>query len=81
MAHLSLQTANGKYIEPKQEQKLAVEAFLSLGKYAMGELPTGFGKTIIYESFVLLKDTGDSNQTPSIVVVVPHCSDSTIIYV
>ena len=42
----------------------------------MAVLPTGFGKTIIYERFVLLEDTGDSNQTPSIMVIVPRSSDS-----
>ena len=46
--HLSLQMGN---IEHKQEQKLAVKALLS-GKYVMAVLPTGFGKTIIYDSFV-----------------------------
>ena len=43
--HLSFQVGN---TEPKQEQKLAVEALLS-GKYVMAVLPTGFDKTIIYE--------------------------------
>ena len=46
--HLSLQMGN---IEHQQEQKLAVEPLLS-GKYVMAVLPTGFGKTIIYDSFV-----------------------------
>ena len=46
--HLSLQMGN---IGHKEEQKLAVEAILS-GKYVMALLPTGFGKTNIYESFV-----------------------------
>ena len=35
----------------KEEQKLAVEALLS-GKDVMAVLPTGFGKSIIYQSFV-----------------------------
>ena len=34
----------------KEEQKLAVEALLS-GKDVMALLPTGFGKSIIYQSF------------------------------
>ena len=36
----------------KEEQKLAVEALLS-GKDVMAVLPTGFGKSIIYQSFVV----------------------------
>ena len=36
----------------KEEQKLAVEALLS-GKDVMAILPTGFGKSIIYQSFVV----------------------------
>ena len=36
-------------------------------------LPSGFGKTIFYESFVILKETSDSNQTPSIVVIAACC--------
>ena len=39
----------------KEEQKLAVEALLS-GKDVMAVLPTGFGKSIIYQSFVVPKD-------------------------
>ena len=35
----------------KEEQKLAVEALLS-GKEVMAVLPTGFGKSIKYQSFV-----------------------------
>ena len=46
--HLSFQMGN---IEHKQEQKLEVEALLS-GNHVMAVLPTGFGKTIIYESLV-----------------------------
>ena len=37
----------------------------------MAVLPTGFGKNIFYESFVILKDTSVPNQTPSIVVIDP----------
>ena len=36
----------------------------------MAVLANGFGKTIIYQSFVVLKDTSDPNQRPSIVVIV-----------
>ena len=36
----------------KEGQKLAVEALLS-GKDVMAVLPTGFGKSIIYQSIVL----------------------------
>ena len=35
----------------KEEQKLAVEALLS-GKDLMAVLPTGFGKSVIYQSFL-----------------------------
>ena len=51
----------------KEEQKLAVEALLS-GKDVMAVLPTGFGKYIIYQSFVIAKNFAI---TASIVVVVP----------
>ena len=37
----------------------------------MAMLPTGFSKTIFYESFVILRDTSDPNQMPLIVVLVP----------
>ena len=37
----------------------------------MAVLPTSFGKTIFNESFVILKDTTDPNQTPSVMVIVP----------
>ena len=39
----------------KEEQKLAVEALLSR-KDVMALLPTGFGKSIIYQSFVVAKN-------------------------
>ena len=51
----------------KEEQKLAVEALLSV-KYVMAVLPTGFGKSIIYQSFVVAKNLAVSS---SILVVVP----------
>ena len=51
----------------KKEQKLAVEALL-LGKDVMAVLPTGFGKWIIYQSFVVAKKLAVSW---SILVVVP----------
>ena len=38
----------------KEEQKSAGEALL-LGKNDMAVLPTGFGKSIIHQSFVLVK--------------------------
>ena len=47
----------------KEEQNLVVEALLS-GKDVMGILPTGFGKSIIYQSFVVAKNL-------AILVVVP----------
>ena len=51
----------------KEEQKLAVEALLS-GKDVKAVLPTGFGKSIIYQSFVVAKNLAVSS---SILVVVP----------
>ena len=36
----------------KDEQKLAVEAIMS-GKDVLAVLPTGFGKSVIYHSFVI----------------------------
>ena len=39
----------------KEEQKLTVEALLS-GKDVMAVLPIGFGKSIIYQSFVIVKN-------------------------
>ena len=51
----------------KEEQKLAVEALLS-GKDVMAVLPTGFGKSIIYQSFVIVKYFANM---ASITVVVP----------
>ena len=50
----------------KEEQKLAVEALLS-GKDVLAVLPTGFGKSIIYQSFVVAKKLAVSS---SILVVV-----------
>lgn len=51
----------------KEEQKLAMEALLS-GKDVMAILPTGFGKSIIYQIFVVAKNLAVSS---SILVVVP----------
>ena len=48
----------------KEEQKLAVEALMS-GKDVLAVLPTGFGKSVIYQSFVLAKHSS------FIVVIVP----------
>ena len=51
----------------KEGQELAVEALLSR-RDVMAVLPTGFGKSIIYQSFVIAKNFAI---TASIVVVVP----------
>ena len=48
----------------KDEQRLAVEALMS-GKDVLAVLPTGFGRSVIYQSFVIVKDSS------SIVVIVP----------
>ena len=51
----------------KDEQRLAVEALMS-GKDVLAILPTGFSKSVIYQSFVFAKDSS------SIVVIVPRRS-------
>ena len=48
----------------KDEQRLAVEALMS-GKDVLAVLPTGFGKSVIYQSFIIAKDSS------SIVVIAP----------
>ena len=48
----------------KDKQRLAVEALMS-GKDVLAVLPTGFGKSVIYRSFVIAKDSS------SIIVIVP----------
>ena len=47
----------------KNEQKLAVEALMS-GKDVLAVFPTGFGKSVIYQNFVIAKDSS------SVVVIV-----------
>ena len=39
----------------KDEQKLAVEALMS-AKDVLAVLPTGFGKSVIYQNFIIAKD-------------------------
>ncbi|CAH3156858.1 unnamed protein product [Porites lobata] len=43
----------------KDEQRLAVEALMS-GKDVLAVLPTGFGKSVIYQSFVITKDSSST---------------------
>ena len=50
----------------KEERKLAVDVLL-LGKDVTAVLPSGFGKSIIYQSFLITKNIAN---TTSIVVVV-----------
>ena len=40
----------------KDEQRLAVEALMS-GKDVLAVLPTGLGKSVIYQGFVIAKDS------------------------
>ena len=59
----------------KREQKEAV-ANLMDGKDVLTVLPTGFGKSLIYQSFVLAKEmeessAGCSSIRPSCLVIVP----------
>ena len=48
----------------KDEQRLAVEALMS-GKDVLAVLPTGFGKSVIYQSFVIAKDSSSIVVLPS----------------
>ena len=59
----------------KCEQKEAVSRLLE-GKDVLAVLPTGFGKSLIYQSFVLAKgitdsSVGCSSGRPSCLVIVP----------
>ena len=54
----------------KEEQKSDVEAVLS-GKDDMAVLPTGFGKSIIFQSFVLAEAFGESHSFASIAIIIP----------
>ena len=59
----------------KREQKEAVSRLLE-GKDVLAVLPTGFGKSLIYQSFVLAKEmtessVGCSSGRPSCLVIVP----------
>ena len=53
----------------KSEQKEAVLSLLS-GKDIFAVLPTGFGKSLIYQSFVFAREILDGH-SPSIIVVIP----------
>ena len=53
----------------KSEQKEAVLSLLS-GKDVFAVLPTGFGKSLIYQSFVFAREILDG-LSPSIIVVIP----------
>ena len=41
------------------------------GKDVLAVLPIGFGKSLIYQSFVLAKQMEDENDQPSCLVIVP----------
>ena len=49
----------------KAEQKEAVES-LSRGKDVFGVLPTGFGKNLIFQLFVLAKNRASSSPNASV---------------
>ena len=53
----------------KSEQEEAVLSLLS-GKDVFAVLPTGFGKSLIYQSFVFAREILDGH-SPSIIVVIP----------
>ena len=48
----------------KDEQKLAVEALTS-AKDVLAVLPTGFGKSVIYQNFIIAKDSHSIIIVPS----------------
>ena len=60
----------------KKEQKKAITLLLQ-GKDVLAVLPTGFGKSLIYQSFVLIKQMEDESTSnsggdrPSCLVIVP----------
>ena len=59
----------------KTEQKEAVESLLR-GKDVFGVLPTGFGKSLIFQLFVLAKNRASSSpnasvERPTIIVICP----------
>ena len=58
----------------KREQMEAIDAFLG-GKDVMAVLPTGFGKSMIYQSFIRIKDSrsedSSDNYSTSCLVIVP----------
>ena len=50
-----LQFAAGRRFQLKQEQEVAVRDLLA-GKNVLAVLPTGFGKSLIYQTFVRARD-------------------------
>ncbi|XP_051804193.1 probable ATP-dependent DNA helicase RecS isoform X1 [Acanthochromis polyacanthus] len=55
----------------KQEQRLALEAFVNKKKDVLALLPTGFGKSLIYQLAPLVAKEIGSIKTPVVVVVSP----------
>ena len=53
----------------KPEQSEAIESLLN-GKDVFAVLPTGFGKSLIYQSFVFAKEIMDGH-SPTIIVIIP----------
>ena len=53
----------------KPEQKEAIKSLLK-GKDVFAVLPTGFGKSLIYQSFVFGKEIIDGH-SPAVIVVIP----------
>ena len=70
----ALESLNNKLKEKglvlKREQTLAIECLLE-GRDVLAVLPTGFGKSAIYQSFLLAEDIRRVGSTPSIIVIVP----------
>ena len=58
-------------VQLKPEQKQAVVELLK-GNDVFAVLPTGFGKTLIFQTFVFSKaEASQSNVQPTVIVVVP----------
>ena len=54
----------------KSEQREALELLLR-GKDVFCVLPTGFGKSLIYQMFVHAKSSSSSVQRPTVIVISP----------
>ena len=65
----------------KSEQKEAVDVRFLLGRNVFAVLPTGFGKSLIYQLFVLMKNSGLPNALNAASSVAFTCRWQTIIVI